>query len=236
MIFAAHQPNYIPYLGYFHKMAHSDVLVHLDTVQFARGGFGNRNRVKVPNGTVYLTVPITHTGHKATYRDVRWPDNKWQDKHLTTVEQGYKRAPYFDDVFPIYAHAIRAHESFVEMTIGLIGSFAAYLGIATRQCRLSELLSQFGRKTQMLVDIGRALGADTYLSGTGGGKEYNDESLLERNGIRLTYSEFEHPTYSQLWGEFVPNLAALDLLMNCGPKSRAVLGLDRQERAGSCAS
>jgi hypothetical protein len=224
---AIHQPNYLPWPGYFHKLAACDVFVFLDAVQYPRGqSFAPRNRIKTPNGAIFLTVPVsTPDGRqgKATYLEVEFADDRWKQKHLKTVEQSYRRAPHFDAVYPLYRRELERGESFVELNIGLIEAFASYLGIETRRVRLSELLDSFGEKSQLIVDVCRALGASVYVSGSGGGRDYNDEALLREHGIELRYDDFRYPEYRQLWGTFEPGLSILDLLLNCGPESRKLV-------------
>ena len=225
---AIHQPNYIPWLGFFHKMAGCDTFVLLDTVQFPRGrSFAARNRVKTHNGTTYLTIPVSVPGDegKATYREVRFAGTKWKRKHLKTVEMNYKKAPFFEEVYPLFAEPVEKHDDFVDLTVALIGNIAEYLGIDTQRVLLSDLMDDFGEKTQLIVDICQALDANAYLSGTGGGKEYNDKQLLNEHGIELRYDDFEHPAYPQLWGDFESHLSILDLLFNCGPESAEILGI-----------
>jgi hypothetical protein len=224
---AIHQPNYIPWPGYFHKLANCDVFVYLDAVQYPRGqSFSPRNRIKTPNGAIFLTIPVsTPDGRegKATYLEVEFANDRWQPKHLKTVEQSYRRAPYFDDVYPLYRRELERGETFVDLNIGLIEAFASYLGIENRRVRLSELLDSFGEKTQLIVDVCRALDASVYVSGSGGGRDYNDETLLNGHGIELRYDDFRYAEYRQLWGAFEPGLSILDLLLNCGRAGRELV-------------
>jgi hypothetical protein len=224
---AIHQPNYIPWPGYFHKLAACDVFVYLDAVQYPRGqSFAARNRIKTPNGAVFLTIPVSvpkgHEG-KASYLEVEFADERWREKHLKTVEQSYKRAPHFDDVFELYRDALEHGQSFVDLNVGLIEAIAAYLEIETRRVRLSETLESFGEKSDLIVDVCKAVGADVYLSGAGGGREYNDERLLNEHGIELRYDDYAYPEHPQLWDGFEPNLSVLDLLFNCGREGRELV-------------
>lgn len=221
---AIHQPNYLPWPGYFHKIANCDVFVYLDSVQFPRGqSFGARNRIKTPNGAAFLTIPVSvpkqHDG-KAPYTEVGFADQKWKDKHRKTVAQCYRRAPYYDEVFALFEGELEPDRTFAELTIGLIEAFCSYLDIGTRRVRLSDTVESAHQKTDLIVDICRALEADAYLSGTGGGRDYNDEELLRGHGITLRYDEFSPPVYPQLWGDFEPGLSLLDLLFNCGRGGR----------------
>jgi hypothetical protein len=224
---AIHQPNYIPWPGYFHKLAACDVFVYLDAVQYPRGqSFAARNRIKTPNGVVFLTIPVSvpkgHEG-KASYLEVEFADERWREKHLKTVEQSYKRAPHFDEVFELYRDGLERGKTLVDLNVGLIEAIAGYLGIETRRVRLSETLESFGEKSDLIVDVCKTVDADVYLSGAGGGREYNDERLLNEHGIELRYDNYAYPEHPQLWDEFEPNLSVLDLLFNCGAAGRELV-------------
>jgi hypothetical protein len=224
---AMHQPNYIPWPGYFHKLSKADVFVYLDAAQYPRGqSFAPRNRVKTPNGVIYLTIPVSvpkGREGKASYREVDFADHRWKHKHLKTIEQSYRRAPYFDEVFALYRDALEPERPFAELNMGLIEACISYLGIETPRVRLSETVGSFGEKTRLIIDLCRALDVTTYLSGSGGGRRYNDEALLNEHGISLEYDHFEYPEHPQLWGSFEPNLSIFDLLFNCGPRSRELV-------------
>jgi hypothetical protein len=226
-VFAMHQPNYLPWLGYFSKIAATDVFVVLDSVQYPRGtSFAARNRIKTSNGPAYLTVPVSvpkGNEGRASYLDIRCVDQKWRRKHLKSLELAYKRAPHYDEVVEMFQGALVDGTSLVDINLSLITTIARYLGIETEMVRLSELLDEHGQKSHLIVDIGAAIGAGTYLSGTGGGQEYNDEDLLRQHGIELRYSDFEVKEYPQLWGPFEPRLSALDALFNCGPDAAELL-------------
>lgn len=224
---AMHQPNYLPWLGYFYKMQHADVFVYLDSVQYPRGrNLAARNRIKTPNGPQYLTVPVTLSKDgdgMASYNDAMFADGKWKSKHLRTLQMNYRKAPFFDEVFALIEPVIEGAERLVDLNIDLIETVANYLDIPGQRIRLSRLLKDPGQKSQLIVDICKQTSADIYLSGTGGGKDYNDEVLLGEHGIRLAYSDFEEVAYTQLWGEFEPRLSAVDALFNLGADAAALL-------------
>ncbi|MCP4222992.1 MAG: WbqC family protein [Actinomycetia bacterium] len=226
-IFAIHQPNYVPWLGYFYKVANSDIFIILDQVQFPRGrSFSSRNRIKTPNGPTYLTIPVkVPSGNegRANYTEVTFADEKWKTKHVKSVELAYKRAPFFDEVFTLYQRALESNESLVELNVALIRAIMEYLSIDTELVMLSDLLSDPNAKPDLIVDGGNAVGGPIYLSGTGGGRQYNDKELLRRNGIDLAYSAYESAEYTQLWGDFEPDLSILDALFNCGPSTSEFL-------------
>lgn len=226
-VFAMHQPNYLPWLGFFYKMAHTDVFVYLDDVQLPRGqSFAARNKVKTPQGPTWLTVPLSiPSGQegKALYTEVSFADESWKSDHLKTLKFNYTRADHFDAIFEVYRDIVEPAEDFVAMNIDLIEAFAEFLDIGAERVRQSELGKGFGQKNQLIIELAERVEADVYLSGTGGGTEYNDPHVLGKEGIELRYSEFEHPRYDQLWDEFESHLSIIDLLFNHGPESREIL-------------
>jgi len=222
---AAHQPNYMPWLGYFHKIARVDIFVLLDSVQYSKGSVANRNRIKTSQGVQWLTVPVSvpkGRQGKVAYLDVALPDDRWKRKHLKALRFNYGRAPHFHPYFDQIEAILLQDHSFVQLNIALIRHFLEQLGIDTPLYRLSELPGVTGNKSELIVNICRHFGADTYLSGQGASK-YNDEKYYAAHGIRLLYQEFTCPQYPQLFGGFVPNLSIVDLLLNCGPTSGKIL-------------
>ena len=226
-IVSIHQPNYIPWIGYFYKIFKSDYFVILDVVQYPRGkSFAARNKIKTSNGVTFLTIPVSipkGEEGKVKYTNVKFADIKWKRKHLKTIEMNYKKTKYFDDIFPLFKNIVEPVENFTEMNIELIKMVNQYLNIDTIIVKLSKLLDEFGQKTQLIIDICKKLDVNVYLSGTGGGKDYNKEDLLNKNEIKLEYSDFQNPTYSQLWGGFESHLSIIDLLFNEGKRSKKIM-------------
>jgi hypothetical protein len=212
-----HQPNYLPWLGYFDKLRQADVFVLLDAVQYPRGAsVANRNRIRSGAGELLLTVPVrVPKGRegKVSYTDVELADERWKTKHLRSIELAYGRAPAFADTFPSLAAIVEGATSFCELNIDLIRWIAGELGIVTPMPRLSELEPAELRKTDLTIALCRRLDADTYLSGQGA-RKYNDDEALAEAGIALRYQEFEHPVYPQQGEGFVANLSAIDYLFN----------------------
>lgn len=216
---AIHQPNYLPWIGYFDKMRTADVFVLLDAVQYPRSrSVANRNAIRTPQGELLLTVPVSKpkgSQGKAAYREVAFADEGWRGKHLRTIEQAYRRAPHFERLFPELERIITEGRSLCDLNVALIRWMAGELSIETPTPLMSELGDEFGRSNEMIVELCRATSAEVYLSGTGAGA-YNDPDRLAAEGIELRYQDFDHPTYPQQGEGFLPNLSALDMLLNCG--------------------
>jgi WbqC-like protein family len=219
-IAAIHQPNYIPWLGYFFKIAHAHKFVFLDIVSYPCNSFVNRNYIKTPKGPAWLTIPVLTSGRFGQLiREVEIHNlHNWAERHLRILRSNYGRAPYFKETFallePHYC-GNRGERYLTEFNIGVICSIARYLGIGSQFLRASEL-SVSGQKTDLIVDICRTIGATTYLAGTGGAMSYQEDAKLEDAGIAPVYSPFSQKRYTQLFGDFVGNLSIVDVLMNCG--------------------
>ncbi|MFB2836048.1 WbqC family protein [Floridanema evergladense] len=223
-----HQPQYLPYLGFFHKLNQGDIFVVMDSVQFMRRGIQHRNKIKTSKGEQWLTVPVFHQSSREEeyIKDVRINSElPWARKHWNTLLTNYSPAPYFD----LYAFELQQllkeeWHDLCELNMVLIKWLMEVLIIKKPIAYLSEL-SIDGTKSGLLIDICKAVGADTYLSGSGG-KEYMDLSLFQAAGINVIWQEFNSPFYKQVFPElgFLPNLSIIDTLFCCGSKTRDFLG------------
>lgn len=230
MIVAAHQPSYLPWLGYFDKLAKADLFVIMDHLQFEAQNFQNRNRIKLNTGPAWVTVPLERGSQTDTILDKKIqntssPKEHWQRRTWLTIENNYRRAPYFE----MYAEELkdvytRPWEKLIDLDMHMLQLACKWLGIHRPIIRSSTLELE-GQKTDMLIDMCRKVNADAYLTGSGGSQDYLDAEKMGRHGIGVHWQQFEHPTYPQRYAHlgFVPNLAFLDLLLNCGPDSRNIL-------------
>jgi hypothetical protein len=220
---AIHQPQYLPWLGYFHKMMMSDVFVFLDDVQFKKNEFQNRNRIKTAEGASWLTVPVIHHFPQLISEVEINNRRDWRKKHLRTLDMNYRKAPYFDNFFPLFASGLtRDWEYLSPLNIYSIEKISKALGIKKRFIKSSELAPLENGATDRLIDICRKLGADTYISGAGG-RSYLELGKFDEAGIKVQFQEFNHPVYPQLYGKFEPYLSVVDLLFNCGEKSGKII-------------
>jgi WbqC-like protein family len=218
------QPGYLPWLGYFDLLTKADVFVHYDDVQFDKHGWRNRNRVKGPKGSIWLTVPVLHRGRTGqSILDVEIDDRQdWRRKHLSTISQLYARAPFIDALLPRLRDIIkRPWHRLVDLDLALIDWLAAEIGIRTPRHRTSGL-DIGGDRNERLVNLCHCFGATRYLSGEAA-RDYLDEARFAAAGIEVVWHNYSHPTYAQQHGEFVPYLSVLDLLLNVGEKSLSVL-------------
>ena len=224
MLIGIHQPHYLPWLRYFEKIARADVFIVLDNIQYSKNGWQNRNRIRTANGAATLTVPVqARLGQSIDTVSI---DNqhRWQKKHWASLRQNYARAPYWDR----YADALedaytREWRTLNELNAFMLTRFLEMLEIDTR-IEYASRLGVAGVATERLVNLVRAVGGTAYYSGAYALEVYLDEDELARAGIELVLQEWRAPAYPQVHGgEFVPDLAIVDLLMNCGPESRDIL-------------
>lgn len=218
MIVAVHQPQYMPWLGYFEKIARADRFVMLDTVQYKKNEFQNRNKIKTAQGWQWLTVPVQY---KFPMTIDQVPINNavnWRHKHMQALITNYAKTPFFETYRPQFQALFNTQwQQLTDINQASITLLLQAFDITTPidQAKHWDLSQD---PTGRLVDICKHLNADTYLSGAGG-KGYLDLDQFARANIRVEFQHVVHPTYTQLFGDFQPYMAALDLLFNCGPNS-----------------
>lgn len=224
MTVSIHQPAYMPWLGYFDKMAKSDIHVFFDDAEYTKNNLFNRNKIKTPQGELWLTIPINHKiGLPISEATI---DNTfdWRNKHWNAIKMNYAKAPYFKKYSDIFGKIYSQNWEYLsDITISMNRTITDLLGTKVKFIKSSDL-KVIGTKNEKLINLCKAVGADTYLSGRGAkdvhlnpyGKPYLDEELFLKNNIKVDYQQFNHPVYEQLWGEFIPNLSIIDFLFNCG--------------------
>jgi hypothetical protein len=215
------QPTYLPWSGYFGLMQSVDVFVLLDSVQFARRSWQQRNQIKTANGAQWLSVPVQSKGKRdQLIREVELDKSSgFAATHRRSIEMSYAKTPHFKQ----YADTLltlldNSSPLLADLTIGLILHLKAQLGITTRVLRSSELDGS-GAKADLLASLCKQIGATAYVSPPGS-KDYLDESdAFEQIGVPVQYYEFKHPEYPQPFGEFLPYMSIIDMLFNCGERS-----------------
>lgn len=223
MRLAIHQPHYLPWLGYLAKWAAADLFVFLDTVQYEKNGWQNRNRIKTVDGARWLTVPV-HARLGTPIAEIAVDrEQPWAARHLRSIEHGYGRAPHWgahrDALARLYA---APWERLAPLAVASAEWLGRAAGVTTPARLASSLAVSEDDATGRLVALCRAVGADTYLAG-GHGATYMDAKRFAEAGIRVLYQRYTHPVYAQQHGDFVPFLSGLDLLLMHGDASLAIL-------------
>lgn len=216
MVVSIHQPDYIPWLGFFYKMSRSDVFVYLDDAQYSNEAAHNFNVIKTANGEFRLKFPVAYKfGDKIN--EVRPKDElKWKEKHLKTIELNYKKAPFFQQIFPRFQEVLTAeYANVAELNIAVNNFIAQGFGILPEKVLRSSEMGIDTVREERVIDITVACGGDEYLSGNGA-RVYQTESHFTDRGVKLTYLDYKPISYCQCWKEFLPCMSALDYIFNCG--------------------
>lgn len=223
-----HQPQFLPWLGYLDKIDQADLFIALDTVQFKKNEWQNRNRIRTSDGWQWLTVPVLHRfGQSAGEVQIN-ETVSWRMQHLRALEIHYAKAPFRDRYLPelrtIYKDSW-THLSALNMAVlrWMLESYGIHTPI-----RLASEWDSRVNPTDRLIDLCQAVGAAGYLSGPGG-EQYLDQTRFKSAGLQLDIQLFQHPVYQQAYDPFVPSLSAVDLLFCCGPEALERL---REGRAG----
>lgn len=221
MKIAIMQPTYLPWLGYFAMMDQVDEFVFFDSVQFAGRSWQQRNRIKTGNGEQMLTIPVSKKGKRdQLINEVEiQSEADFAASHIKTISMAYSRAPHFKEYSPAFFDILnKKHDRLADLTMELITHFHSVLGL---QCRFSKSsqMDVSGTKADLLADICQKLGADTYLSAVASRDYIEESTAFQDRNISVLYNEYDHPQYSQLFGDFLPYMAIVDLLFNEGPRS-----------------
>ena len=227
MIVSIHQPHYIPWLGYFDKIDAADVFVLLDSVQFEKNGWQNRNRIKTTNGWKWLTIPVKHAFGTSIADTVIDNTSHWTNKHFQSLVTNYARAPFFK-AYSEYFQVVFSQQwdYLLPITTSMLEFFIRKLDITTSIIKASELGTFSDDPTDRLVEIVSRIGGDIYYAGVGS-KGYLDDETFKQAGIKVIFQNYQPVTYTQLYGEFIPGLSIIDTLFNMG---EAALSIIRQGR------
>jgi len=221
-----HQPDFVPYLGFFHRFLHADFYIALDHVQFVYGSraWTHRDKIKTAQGEKWLTVSVKKAPRDTAINQIELStDTGWRQDNLRLLEHNYRKAPFYVELMPeierLYARPFLLLRDFnmasIEMLMEMLDVCIPWVW--------SSSLDPAGAKNELLVDLLQKVSATHYLSGVGARNYFRPEPFAQA-GIEVVWQDFTHPVYAQQFGEFVPYLSALDVLFNHGIKaSRDIL-------------
>ncbi len=218
MIVAIQQPEHLPWLGFFNKMAHCDLVVDLDNVQLKKRYFENPNRTRIADRVAWLTVPVASKSRfQQRIEDVRiHADGRWVRKYMGTLRQAYARAPFGADVEQLVRpHVEHGHPDLLSLNLALIESVRDYLGIVTPTIRASSMGLDALRGGDLILALCQRAEASVYASGPDG-RDYLDTTAFDHAGVQVTYHDYAHPTYDQHAPTFMSHLSILDAIAHCG--------------------
>jgi hypothetical protein len=224
MIIAIHQPHFLPWLGYLHRMAQVDAFVLLDHVQFERRNYQNRTMIRMNGAAHWLTVPVVQRSQQERILDKEIDNGKddaryWGRLCATTLQHVYGKAAFYRDYAPALRPILETrHARLVDLNQATLDFLRDAFGIRTPLLRSSEL-NVDGHRADLVLEICKAVGADRLLAGMGGSRGYLNADDFARQGVRIEWHQFQHPIYPQPGPQpFVPGLSAIDMLFQVGPR------------------
>lgn len=220
-VVAIHQPTFLPWLGYFDKIARSDAFILMDDAQFPKKGgtWSNRVWMLVNKQAAWVTMPIVRAYHGTRLICEMKINNRtsWRAKVLKTIQMNYARVPFFEEVFPFLTELVNnPTDSLADYNIAAIQALVSALGLDLSKLIPGSTLDVEGEATDLLIVMTEVVGGTAYLCG-GGAAGYQEDEKFAKAGIELIYQNFKHPVYPQMnASEFIPGLSIIDVLMNLG--------------------
>ena len=222
MIVSIHQPQYLPWLGYFDKIDQADIFVLLDDVQYKKNEWQNRNKIRTSQGWQWITVPVQYTFGEKINQIKTNNNTDWRENHYKSLVTNYNKASHFKNYEPFFKETYAAdREYLVDINVHFIEYFTRTLGIKTKLIKSSQVKVE-GQKTERLINICKNFRADAYISGAGA-REYLDLDRFKKENIEVIFQNFKHPAYKQVYNNFEPFMSVVDLLFNCGDKSLEII-------------
>ena len=226
MIVAIHQPEFMPWLGFFNKMKRADLYIIFDHVQFKKRYFENRNRIKAKDQYLWVTLPVkSKNRYLQSILDVEiYNGSDWQRKIWEKIRHSYVKTEFFDEFSNSLKNLIfeKKYEKLIDFNLSFIEWARKVLEITTPM-KLSSALGMSEYKSSGLIfEICRRVGANQYLCGPSG-KDYLDLDQFKAAGIEIIWQEYKHPEYTQWRGKFIPYLSILDAIFNCGLNCRDII-------------
>jgi hypothetical protein len=225
MIVSIMQPGYLPWLGFFELVACSDIFVIYDDVNYDKGSWRNRNKIRTPEESSWITVPVlTKNNFGQKIKDVCINNNtKWSEKHIKSIVQNYGKGSFFGEYISFFEQVYTQHwDKLIELDMVIIDYLVNRLCINTKMIRSSQLEDITGAKTDRLVSICKQLKAEKYIS-PNGAKPYLETDKFLAENIDVRFQNYEHPVYPQVFKGFISHLSVIDLIFNCGDRSLEVI-------------
>jgi hypothetical protein len=229
-ILVAHQPEFLPWLGFFSKAAMGDVYLIHDVDQYKKKTFENRNKIRIYNkpGWMWLTAAVGGKSQLLNMGCIRFSDNIWRKKAIKAIELSYKKAPFFEAYFDWVCELILFPSEYLrDFNVHAIRKFFDFLDLSIPVFRSSELMAEGheleGKATDAVISMCKWFKAKTFVAGIKG-KDYLERKKFREADVQLVFQLFEHPVYRQHHGEFIPGMSFIDLLFNHGPKATDIIG------------
>jgi len=216
------QPTYLPWIGYFSLMKSVDVFIILDSVQFSKRSWQQRNQIKTESGPKWLTVPVISKGKREqliTDVQIDYSSGKFPESHVNLIQQNYKKSKFFSNYSHDFFNILRKrHKNLSSLSIDLILLIKGMLDIKTTIKYSSDFVTK-GSKDELLAELCEHVGATEYISPPGSKVYLDDSDSFLKKNISVKYFDYKHPKYKQINGDFLSYMSVIDLLFNCGPEN-----------------
>ncbi|KAB2878372.1 WbqC family protein [bacterium] len=225
MIISIIQPCFVPWLGYFEQMAVADIFVYLDDVQYTKKDWRNNNQLKSPYGVKPIHVPVGNASRSTLIHEALISYNsKWEDDLINKITEWYKKAPFFEEIMGIIKPIVFGkYEKLVDLNYRLNSAICNYIGINTPISYASNIPKKATERNSRIVEIcTHFTGVDLLYDGKSA-QSFIDIELFKQNGITVIFQDYIQSSYRQLWGDFVPYMSVIDVMMNCGKESKNIL-------------
>lgn len=223
-----HQPDFMPYLGFFQRLIQADIYIVMDNVQYVRGSsraLTNRDKIRTVRGETWINVGIQKCVFGCRIDEVLISqETQWRERSLNLLKENYRKADYFNEIYP-YLEALYSLDckKMIEFNMASIKMLIELFDIGDLEIKYASELAVEGKSNEQVINLVKAVGCHRYLSGTGARSYYIPE-LYKEAGIEVVWQKFEHPVYKQQFEGFIPYLSSIDLLLNCGiVRSREII-------------
>ena len=225
MIISIIQPCFVPWLGYFEQIAVADIFVYMDDVQYTRKDWRNGNQLKSPYGVKNISFPVKKTSRETLIKDIEISYNHpWEETLVNQLSNWYRKSTFFNEVMELVKpHIYNKYSRLVDLNLNLNNAILKYLGIRTPIFFTSDVSRRMQNKNERVLEICKHFeGIDILYDGKKA-RDFIDVAYFGSNGIQVIFQDYQHTPYPQLWGEFVPYMSVIDVLMNCGKESKKII-------------
>lgn len=217
MKIAISQPRYLPSCNYIERILLSDLFVMLDVVQHQKRAFEHRNKIRTPDGWIWLSIPMNREKSYPIIKDLKISnDTDWLNSHLRSFELYYKKTPFYNTTISLLRKYYETSKDTLNQAVKeMLDILLDYFNINTKIIWTSEYDCWTKKNDELLLEIVEKFNGTSYISGSNG-RNYIDKNKFNNKNIKLLFHDYNHPTYDQIWGEFIPYMTIWDTMFYYG--------------------